>query len=418
MGVSNVLKKPMTQNFAALVLLQGVNYILPLLTFPFLVRVLGIERYGLVSISYNLIQYFVLFTDFGFNLSATKYISTHRNDEILINRYLNSAFVCRILLGITSFIILSLIILLFDKFNQESRFYFSFFGIVIGNIMFPMWFFQGMEKMKYITLFNIIAKLVSFVPFFIFIRKPEDYVLVPVFYTIGYVFAGLISIYIIYYKEKMKWFLPTIKEIKFAFSDSSTYFLSRLSLSIYTYSNTLLLGLVCGNTAAGYYSAAEKLFQAYNWMLTPLTGVLFPHMANKKDVPFFKKILKAVLPVNVLLLTGILFFSSYIILLVYGSENSYEILHVFRILMIASFFSIPSVLIGYPFLAALGHASYTNWTMVIVSIVHIIGLTALYCFGYISIYSIAVLVVFAEFLLFAIRINGVRKFKLFTYGQN
>ncbi|MDR1403304.1 MAG: oligosaccharide flippase family protein [Tannerellaceae bacterium] len=411
--IAVLLKKPMTQNFVSLVLLQGVNYLLPLATFPFLVRVLGMERWGLVYFGYTFIQYFVLFTDFGFNLSATKYISSHRSDEKLINRYLNSAFICRIFIGAISFIILFLLISIFDRFHQDAGFYLLYFGIVAGNVMFPMWFFQGMEKMKYITIFNIVAKLVSFIPFFIFIRKPEDYMLVPVFYTAGYVIAGLISLYIVYFKERMKWFLPTFTEIKFALTDSSTYFLSRISVSAFTYSNSLVLGLVCGNMAVACYGAAEKLYQAYNQLLTPFTGVLFPYMAKTRDIYFFKKIFKRIVTSNIFLLTGILLASFWIIRIIYGQEAQAGSLTVFRILLSGCFFTIPSILLGYPFLAAIGYSSYTNWTVIIVSLVHLLGLTVLFFSGYLTINTVAVLVVLAELLLVTFRVRAVAYYKLF-----
>ncbi|MDR1919364.1 MAG: oligosaccharide flippase family protein [Tannerellaceae bacterium] len=402
----------MAQNFIALVLLQGINYLMPLLTFPFLFRVLGVEYWGLVSFGYTVTQYFVIFTDFGFNLSATKYISTHRDRPQAINRYLNSAFICRFLLAAMSFLLLLLLCLLFDKFKQESRFFISYFGIVIGNMLFPMWYFQGMEKMKYITVFNIVAKSVSFIPFFIFIREPEDYVLVPVFYSIGFILAGLISVYIIYFKERMKWFIPALKDIRFAFSDSFTYFLSRLSVSMFTNINTFVIGLVCGNTAVGYYAAAEKLYQAYNQLLIPFTGVLFPHIAKTHNVPFFKRVLKRIVPANTALLVAILLCSSWIIWIVYGESAEAGSLLVFRILMCGCFLTIPSMLLGYPFLAAMGHARYTNWTVVFVSIFHITGLSLLFALGSLSIYSVATLVVLSEFLLFAFRARGVKKYHL------
>ena len=95
MEIRKKLKTPMVINFISLALLQGVNYLLPLLSFPFLFRVLGVERWGLVTFGYSLMQYFVMFTDFGFNLSATKFISEHRNDLQKINSYLNSAMIGR-----------------------------------------------------------------------------------------------------------------------------------------------------------------------------------------------------------------------------------------------------------------------------------------------------------------------------------
>lgn len=98
MEIKKKLKNPMVINFISLALLQGVNYLLPLLSFPFLFRVLGVERWGLVTFGYALMQYFIMFTDFGFNLSATKYISEHKTDLGKINSYLNSTMLGRFFL--------------------------------------------------------------------------------------------------------------------------------------------------------------------------------------------------------------------------------------------------------------------------------------------------------------------------------
>jgi PST family polysaccharide transporter len=411
-NISELLKKPMAQNFVALVLLQGINYLMPLLSFPFLFRVLGVEYWGLVSFGHTVMQYFVMFTDFGFNLSGTRYISVHRDSPESINRYLNSAFICRFVLASVSFLMLLVLTVFVDKFKQESLFFISYFGIVVGNMMFPVWYFQGMEKMKYITVFNVIAKSVSFIPFFIFIRKPQDYMLVPAFYSIGFILAGFISIYIIYFREKKKWFIPAFREIRLVFTDSFTYFLSRLSLSMFTNINTLVIGLACGNMAVGYYSAAEKLYQAYNQLLIPFSGVLFPHVSKTQDVSFFKRVLKYIVPSNVALLIGILLCSSLIIWIVYGASAESGSLMVFRILMCGCFFTVPSMLLGYPFLAAMGHAHYTNWTVVAVSLFHIAGLSILFASGFLSIYSVAVLVVLSEILLFSFRFRGVKKYSL------
>ena len=112
----------MVINFISLALLQGVNYLLPLLSFPFLFRVLGVERWGLVTFGYALMQYFIMFTDFGFNLSATKYISEHKTDLGKINSYLNSTMLGRFFLCGVSFAILLILITCFDKFKSESSF--------------------------------------------------------------------------------------------------------------------------------------------------------------------------------------------------------------------------------------------------------------------------------------------------------
>ena len=390
MRIKSKLKSPMAINFISLALLQGVNYLLPLLSFPFLFRVLGVERWGLVTFGYSLMQYFVMFTDFGFNLSATKYISEHRNDLQKINSYLNSAMIGRFILCGISLAILLALISYFDKFSTESIFYLLYFGIILGNVMFPMWFFQGMENMKYITVFNIVAKSLSFIPFFIFIRKPEDYIYVPIFYSIGFVLAGIVSLFIVYFKMGMKWYFTSISQI----------------------SNSFLLGLVCGNTMVGYYSAAEKLYQAYNQLLSPFTGVLFPHIAKSRDVLFFKKIFYRITFTNLFCVAAALLLASYVLDIVYGTADP-NILEVFRILVTACFVTIPSMLLGYPFLAAMGHPLYTNYTVMTTSVVHITGLVVLYIYGAISPITVAMMVVMSETLLILFRIWGVRRFRLF-----
>lgn len=412
MNIKGKLDNPMVTNFISLVLLQGVNYLLPLISFPFLFRILGVERYGLVTFGYALMQYFVMFTDFGFNLSATKYISQHRQDAQAINTFLNSAMIGRFILCVISFTILVLLISTFEKFRSESMLYMLYFGIIIGNVMFPMWFFQGMENMKYITIFNIVAKSLSFIPFFIFIRGPEDYLFVPICYSVGFILAGLVSIFIVYYKMGMRWYIPSILHIKNALKDSSTYFLSRASTSLFTTSNSFILGLVCGNTAVGYYSAAEKLYQAYNQLLSPFTGVLFPHIAKSRDVAFFKKVFYRIATINTFSVSLVLLIASYVLQIVYDTADS-NILHIFRTLICACFVTMPSMLMGYPFLAAMGHPLFTNWTVICTSVLHITGLFLLFLLHILTPVSVAMMVVCSEALLFCFRIWGIRRFQLF-----
>jgi len=403
------LEVPMVNNFISLVLLQGINYLLPLISYPYLIRTLEIERYGLVFWAYAIINYFITFTDFGFNLSGTKYIAQHRDHPEKINQFLNSAFMGRIGLGVISFVVLIILIFSFKRFQDEALFFLLYLGIIVGNVMFPMWFFQGMERMKYITIFYLIARSLSLLPMFVFVKAPEHYIYVPVCYSIGYMIAGLFSVYFIYFKAGMKWFIPSFRSIWFALKDSSTYFLSRSSLSLFTNSNTFILGLVCGNVIQGYYTAAEQLYKAYEYLINPVSQVLFPHMSKTRDIGFFRKIFKRIVSANVLLVIFILLMSKWVISIIYGADME-QTLMVFRILLVATLFSIPSMLTGYPYLAALGHPKYTNWTVVFTSCLHIGIIVVLYLSNAITLTNIAGLVVFSQLLLLLLRGYGIKKF--------
>src|SRR3989339_509467 len=148
-------------NFFSLSVLQVLNYLLPLITLPYLIRVLGPEKYGLIAFGTAFLTYFQLFTDYGFNLSATKDISINRENNKKISEIFSSVIIIKTVLMLFSFIIIFFIVTSFSKFNSQKEVYYLISLSLIGNVLFPIWFFQGIERMKYITYFNVIARVTA-----------------------------------------------------------------------------------------------------------------------------------------------------------------------------------------------------------------------------------------------------------------
>ncbi len=401
----------MLKNAFSLLVLQGMNYLLPLLTIPYLFRVLGPERYGLVAFGYAFTQYFMILTDFGFNLSSVKFISENRSNKELINHHVNSVILARIALSVLCLVIVFVLSLSITRFAEERLFFLGFMGMVLGNALFPLWYFQGIEKMQFITLINVLAKCLSMLPFFIFVRGPEDHIQVPFYYSAGYLIAGLFSMYLVYFKLGQRFYWPGFSSITKVLKASSGYFLSRASLSLFTTSNAFVLGIVAGNAAVAYYTIAEKIYQAYNGLIYPINGVLFPHMAKTKDTGFYKKLLVRVVGGNTLLIIVSIILSPLILKIIFDTQNA-ESLKALKILLIACLITVPSVLMGYPFLAAMGHPRFTNATVMISAVFHVTGLGILWLGGWVSVVSVSIMVLLSESLLFVNRWLGIRKYNL------
>lgn len=407
------MKNKLIENYISLGIVQGINYILPLVTIPFLFMQLGVEKYGFVNFNFAFINYFVIFTDFGFGLSGTRYIAENRENHSIIELFYSNVFFSRLLLLFVSFSIFITLLFLIPLFKSDFLFSICFFLQVIGSFLSPTWFFQGMEQMRYITIVNVITKFVSITPLFFIVNSPGDYIFIPICYGVGYIVSGIYTMWLIKNKFKILLRPTTITMILDVTKDSSKYFLSRVSVSMFTNTNTFLLGVVVGNVYVGYYSLAEKIYSALNTIYAPINGVIFPYMTKMKNLKLFKRILYYGIVINTAFVLSFYFVFPYIIPFVMSDfpEESFSVL---SILLFAILLSLPSTFLGYPFLAAFGHPNYTNFSLIIVSVFNILILAMLYVLNVFSIYSVAVAVVLTELLLLIIRVRGVVKFKLWT----
>ncbi|HOQ18560.1 MAG TPA: oligosaccharide flippase family protein [Methanothermobacter thermautotrophicus] len=399
----------LAENFLSLSTLQVLVYIIPFITLPYLTRVLGVYNYGLVNFAIAFNTYFIIITDYGFNLSAVREISVNREDPHRVSEIFSSVMLIKGILATLSFCILLLVILNIPRFSVNWQVYTFAFGLVIGNVIFPTWFYQGMERMKYITVLNVLTNLIFLAAIFIFIRRPSDYLYVPLLQSMGTLTAGVISQWIIRTRFNVRFHLPPLRTVYETFRDSTQFFLSRVSVSIYTSSNSFFLGLFAGNTAVGYYSAAEKLYTAAQGLYSPLMQVTYPYMAKTRNRAFHRKVLRYSLILNTILCGGIILFAPTIIGILFGPQYMPSV-NVLRLLAVALMVVIPSILLGYPFLAVLGQQRYANGSVIIGSIVHLIMLLAVSAF--MNIYIVACLVIITETIVLAIRVYGIKKHDL------
>ncbi|KYD26377.1 flippase [Geobacillus stearothermophilus] len=371
-------KKRLIENFLSLAILQGLNYFLPFITLPYLVRVLGPENYGLVAFAQAFVQFFVLITDYGFNLSATNQISVERDNHEKLRSIFSSVFVTKILLMIIALVTFSLLLVFVPKFKENQLLYLLTFGTVIGNTLFPVWFFQGLEVMKYITFLNVIIKISSTFGIFLFVKTSDDILLLPLINSISFIVVGVISLIIIKKNYNIYLLLPTIKEVREQLIKGWHVFLTTISISLYTNANTFILGMLTNNTIVGYYSSAEKLISAANGMMQPITQVFFPYIGrvanNSKEqaVIIIIKLLK-----NTFLIVGIVtviifIFSKEIVSLTLG-EQYLESAKVLKILSIIPTLVLISNIVAIQGLVNFNKSRYVSQIAITAGIINLIA---------------------------------------------
>jgi len=327
-NIDKTEKRQLFLNFFSLLSLQGTNYILPLITFPYLIQVLGVEYFGLLAFATAMIMYFNVITDYGFNLSATREISVHRENQEKIIEIFSAVMTIKVVLMIVSFIVLTLIVFSFEKFSSDWEIYFLTFGTVIGQVLFPVWFFQGMERMKYISYLNIFSKLLFTAAIFMFVKEQSDYYLVPLFTSIGFIVAGIWSQVLIYKEFNVRFKLQSTSVLKKYLMDGWHIFVSRVYVNIYTTTNLILLGLFTNNTVVGYYAIAEKIVVAIGGVFQPANQAIYPYLARKYKenfeifINFVKKIALVFLGMSFAFFIFAEYFKDTIVLLVTGSQTT------------------------------------------------------------------------------------------------
>jgi len=320
------------ENILSLTVIKGLEYILAFITFPYLVRVLQVEQYGLIVFAQSIIQYFVLLTDYGFNLLGPREIAQHDSVEER-GIVFSNIFFSKILLLFGSTVIFIVGILCLDYYHKvDIVLYLTFYLTVIGNVLFPVWFFQGIQQMRYITFVNIIANVFRVAGLFLLVKTPQDYLVAALFQAIVPLVAAVFSWVILVIDYPEVFVLPSRQGIKKMFVDGWSIFTSTIAINLYTASNIVFLGMITNNVVVGYFSGAKKIIDNITQLISPITQAIYPYVSKKASASktdalrFLHKIVVLLGGGNFLLSIFIIVFADFIVKLLLGDGYEQSVL--------------------------------------------------------------------------------------------
>ena len=334
--VKNKEAKTLAGNFMWLSLLQVAGYVFPLITMPYLARVIGVEGFGKIAFASAIMVWIQTIADWGFNLTATRDVAQNRDNPQKVSEIFSNVLWARCLLMVVAFIVLLILIITIPQFRANCAVILVSFLMVPGHILFPDWFFQAIEKMRYITILNVLMKLVFTLAVFIFIKEKDDYILQPLFTSLGYVVSGAIALYIIIKKWNIKLYKPNWKDIKYTIKSTTDVFINHLAPNLYNSFSTVLLGIFGGGAANGIYDGGSKFFSACNQLLQIFTRTFYPFLSRKTNR--YKEFVLLTMSISIIVALFLFIFAP---LLVHTmlSDEFYNSIIVIRILALSLVFT-------------------------------------------------------------------------------
>jgi O-antigen/teichoic acid export membrane protein len=321
------------KNFSYLSVIQVFNMVLPLVVFPYLIRMLGREVYGIVVFAQAIISYLVILVSFGFNLSATKQVSIHRDDKNELSEIVSSTFILKGLLFLLSLLIVAILIFVIPQIKEYKLLYFLSLSMCLYEFIFPIWYFQGIERMKYITILNLVNRGIFVVLTFILVKSPDDYLLVPGLNGIGAILTGFITVYLIFGKDRIRFILPPLNRLLFHIRESYPYFISNISGQLYVKANKVIVGMFLGMTEVAYYDLAEKVVTVLKIPQQIFNQALFPKISKENNKNLVKRLFKYSVGFNVMIAVLVIIFARYIVILL-GSDTMLSSVPILQIIVI------------------------------------------------------------------------------------
>jgi PST family polysaccharide transporter len=370
-----ITNKLVIKNFTWLALLQIANYLIPLLIIPYVVRALGPEVFGKVSYAQNIIFYFTIIINYGFDYSATQAIAVNKHDKEKVSNIFWTVSATKAVLFCISFISMLVVTFSVSEISNIKNLVFSAFLINIGYVLFPIWYYQGIEKMSLITLFNFLIKVIGAFLIFTFVKKSGDGILYLTILSFAFILVGLISF--LYTIRSQQFLSPTKIERKVIYT-GFPIFLNNIFSNSYSAMGLTMLAFFADDYALGVYSGAYRLIIAILMIISyPLNTAIFPRLSKEFAISFrtgfesYKKYFIAVFIISLSIGVLIFFMSDFITAIILGNEllASAEVLKIFSVLPLLVMTASMLTVQGLYTLKLQKYAPYCGFTILSISIV-------------------------------------------------
>jgi polysaccharide transporter, PST family len=279
--LSRIVKHVAFRNVVLLYVVQFSSYIMPLITLPYLSRVLSPEKFGLIAYAQSFMWYFVTLTEYSFNLTATREVAIHRENSEEVSNIFSAVMASKLFLTLLGLAILMGTVFAVPKLRVNWPLFLVSFLTVTGNLFFPLWLFQGLQRLEQVAIRDFLAKLLGIVALFALVHNDGDYVLAASVQAGSVAVAGLAGLASVPFLSPVRWRMPRYQNVRAALVSGWPLFLSLAATSFAAVTNVVILGFLSSPAEVGYYSGAQRIIAALKTLVGPLVTAVYPMVSVK-----------------------------------------------------------------------------------------------------------------------------------------
>lgn len=277
------------KNFSFLSALYFVNLIAPLITYPYLIKVIGTEKFGLVVFTQTIVNILSILIGFGFSVVGVREVSLNRNDKAKLSEIISISLIIKALLFLITLLISFIISFQFQILDENRTLFLLSFWVCLNDILFPLWYFQGLEKMNQIAYLATFSKILGVLLIFTFVNRDGHFIRIPLVYGLGTIIPNIIALYIIFIKHGNKLFFPDIRIINQYFHEAKNYMFSNIIVALKEKGNVLMIGSLISLNEVTYYDLAMKVIELIRAPFLVMKDALFPSVVAEGR---FKKLIQ------------------------------------------------------------------------------------------------------------------------------
>ena len=284
--------KKVVENYFFMTVLQVINSLFYVMIYPYLIRTLGAESYGLYIYALSIVTYFIFIVNFGFDLPATKAVAQENDNPTAIANVLSCIFTAKIYMLVVSVLIFSILLITVPFLREHYLLFIIVFGQTINFALFPSYYYQGTQKMKTATIIQVVFKLLSLPFIFVLVKSSSDLSVFAIISTSTMIIGGLVAILMVVFVDKLNIRWVSFLELKKWFKEAFPFFLSNSVGTIKEQGITIIIGAFFGMRDVAIYDLASKLIIIPRTILMSLNAALFPKIVIENNKATIQKIIK------------------------------------------------------------------------------------------------------------------------------